>query len=117
VDSTDAIKDFKKAPAWLKKLLNAYADGINYWLYKNCIKPALLTRFQPWYLCCGPMVALVAISTGGISEGTEEFLQRQQQPLLTILKKNLKRSISTGSNGFAFSFLLKLPAESHILKH
>src|SRR6188508_295965 len=35
IDTADAIKDFAKAPAWLKKILNGYADGINYFLYKN----------------------------------------------------------------------------------
>ena len=50
IDSADAIKDYQQSPAWLKQLLNAYADGINYYLYKHPnIKPALLTRFQPWY--------------------------------------------------------------------
>ena len=50
IDSADAINDFAKAPAWLKKILNGYADGINYFLYKNPqVKPALLSCFQPWY--------------------------------------------------------------------
>ena len=33
IDSADAIKDFANAPMWLKKILNAYADGINYFLF------------------------------------------------------------------------------------
>ena len=69
IDSSDAIKDYKMAPAWLKKLLQAYADGINYWLYKNPgNKPALLTRFQPWYPLLWTDGSIGAISTGGISE-------------------------------------------------
>src|SRR5258705_3953889 len=48
LDSSDAIKDYNKSPAWLKKLMNAFADGINYYLYKNpSAHPALLNRFQP----------------------------------------------------------------------
>ncbi len=35
IDSTDAIADYNKAEPWLKKLMNAYADGINYFLYKT----------------------------------------------------------------------------------
>ena len=50
IDTADAIKDYKAAPAWLKKILNAYADGINFYLHKKQkTNPALLTRFQPWY--------------------------------------------------------------------
>ncbi len=44
IDSADAVADYQKSPAWLKSLLNAWADGINYYLYKNpSVKPALLT--------------------------------------------------------------------------
>ena len=50
ISSADAMADYKKAPAWLKKLLDAFADGINYYLYKNPgTKPALLNHFEPWY--------------------------------------------------------------------
>jgi acyl-homoserine lactone acylase PvdQ len=35
IDTADAIADYNKAQPWLKKLLHAYADGINYFLYKK----------------------------------------------------------------------------------
>src|SRR4029078_8145883 len=42
IDSTDAISDYKKAPDWLKKLMNAFADGINYYIYTHpSANPAL----------------------------------------------------------------------------
>src|SRR4249920_3264221 len=34
IDANEAKADYKKAAPWLKKLLNSYADGINYYLYK-----------------------------------------------------------------------------------
>jgi acyl-homoserine-lactone acylase len=50
IDSADAMADYKKSPLWLQKLMNAFADGINYYLYKHpAVKPVLLNRFQPWY--------------------------------------------------------------------
>lgn len=50
IDSSEAIKDYENSPSWLKKLMNAYADGINYYLYTHPgTKPALLKRFEPWY--------------------------------------------------------------------
>ena len=43
IDAEDAKKDYQKAPEWLKKLCNAFADGINFYLYKNPqVKPAIL---------------------------------------------------------------------------
>src|SRR5258706_199581 len=34
-DTVAAISDYKKSAAWLKKLLDAAADGVNYFLYKH----------------------------------------------------------------------------------
>jgi acyl-homoserine lactone acylase PvdQ len=31
IDSIDAKNDYAKAPSWLKQLLDAYADGINFY--------------------------------------------------------------------------------------
>src|SRR6187549_1648782 len=43
IDSAAAGADYKQSPVWLQKLLNAFADGINYYLYKHpSVKPALL---------------------------------------------------------------------------
>jgi len=44
-----AIDNYNKSPQWLKDLCNAFADGINYYLYTHPeVKPKLLTRFEPW---------------------------------------------------------------------
>jgi acyl-homoserine lactone acylase PvdQ len=32
IDVDEAKADYKKAAPWLKKLLNSYADGINFYL-------------------------------------------------------------------------------------
>src|SRR5256885_12308784 len=42
-DSIAAMEDYNKSPAWFKKLLDAAADGVNYFLYKHPeTKPAVL---------------------------------------------------------------------------
>ncbi len=103
IDSTDAIKDFNKAPAWLKKLLHAYADGINYWLYKNPgTKPALLTRFQPWYPLLWTDGSIGAISTGGISEAEVKSFYSGSNNASAYNPKKFEE-VSTGSNGFALA--------------
>ena len=69
IDSAAAMADYKKSPAWLQKLMNAFADGINYYLYKNpLVKPALIKRFQPWYPLLWTDGSIGAINTAGINE-------------------------------------------------
>src|SRR6185369_16417870 len=34
IDPADLKKDYEASPAWLKKLMDAYADGLNFYLYK-----------------------------------------------------------------------------------
>lgn len=45
----EAEERYSESPDWLKKLCDAFADGINYYLYTHPeVKPKLLTRFEPW---------------------------------------------------------------------
>jgi len=45
----EAIAYYNESPEWLKKLCNAFADGINYYLHTHPeVTPKLLTRFEPW---------------------------------------------------------------------
>lgn len=45
----EAIENYNNSPDWLKQLCNAFADGVNYYLHTHPeVKPALLTRFEPW---------------------------------------------------------------------
>jgi acyl-homoserine lactone acylase PvdQ len=103
IDSADAVKDFNKSPAWLKKLCNAFADGINYYIYKNPdTKPALLNRFKPWYPLLWTDGSIGAISTADITvNDLKNFYSGE--PSVAINKKEEAEEILTGSNGFAFS--------------
>jgi len=46
----DALKaQFEASPVWLKSLMNAFADGLNYYLAKNPqVTPKLIKHFEPW---------------------------------------------------------------------
>ena len=102
IDSADAIKDYTNAPDWLKKILNGYAAGINYFLYKNPqVKPALLNRFQPWYPLLWTDGSIGAISTGGISVAELKYFYSGKDEALA--KETHVEEDPTGSNGFAFS--------------
>jgi acyl-homoserine-lactone acylase len=49
IDTTDLKARYATSPEWLKKLMNAWADGLNYYLYTHkAVKPKVLTRFEPW---------------------------------------------------------------------
>ena len=41
--------EYRTSPPWLKKLMDAFADGLNYFLYKHpAVQPRVITRFEPW---------------------------------------------------------------------
>ncbi|HXW54886.1 MAG TPA: penicillin acylase family protein [Candidatus Cybelea sp.] len=40
---------YANSPAWLKALMNSFADGLNYYLYTHPdVKPRVIKRFEPW---------------------------------------------------------------------
>src|SRR5215469_7353956 len=42
-------KDYDGSPSWLKALMNAWADGLNYYLYKHSdVTPRVIKHFEPW---------------------------------------------------------------------
>jgi len=101
IDSADAVKDYNNSPSWLKKLCNAFADGINYYLYKHTnTKPALLNRFKPWYPLLWTDGSIGAISTADISVNELKNFY-SGEPSVSFVKE--PEEILTGSNGFAFS--------------
>ncbi len=49
IDPEEVKREYEKSPPWLRNLLDAFADGINYYLYRHPeVKPKLITRFEPW---------------------------------------------------------------------
>ena len=111
IDAGDAKKDYDKAPGWLKKLCNAFADGINYYLDKHPeTKPALLAKFEPWYPLLWTDGSIGAINIAGLSANSLKMFYATKP---TIEFEGIKETSSagnqeqegllTGSNGFAFA--------------
>ncbi len=49
IDPAAMKGQYAASPAWLKTLMNAFADGLNYYLFKHPeVKPTVITRFEPW---------------------------------------------------------------------
>ena len=49
IDPLEMKEKYNQSPDWLKTLMNAWADGLNYYLYKHPqVKPRVITQFEPW---------------------------------------------------------------------
>ncbi|OAN62308.1 penicillin acylase family protein [Sphingomonas sp. TDK1] len=49
VDPEELRQDYARSPAWLRALMDAWADGLNFYLATHpAVKPKVLTRFEPW---------------------------------------------------------------------
>lgn len=103
IDTQATKKDYANSPAWLKLLMNAFADGINYYLYTHpATKPAVLKRFEPWFPLMWTDGSIGAISTADINM-TEfrNFFSGKNE--LAAQTNWLCDTLQNGSNGFAFA--------------
>jgi len=49
VDPADLQAKYRESPAWLRALMDAWADGLNFYLATHPqAKPKVLSRFEPW---------------------------------------------------------------------
>src|SRR5215204_7253579 len=49
IDPEELKANYASSPAWLKDLMTAWADGLNYYLSTHPnVKPRVITRFEPW---------------------------------------------------------------------
>jgi acyl-homoserine-lactone acylase len=92
---------YKNAPESLKVLCDAFADGLNYYLATHPnVKPALLTRFEPWM----PMF----FSEGSIGGDIEQISVKGIEAFYGSRTNNpdtpdLAMTEPSGSNGIAIS--------------
>ncbi len=102
LDSTQAKAIYQKSPQWLKKLCDAFADGINYYLYKNPeVKPQLITRFQPWM----PIMFSEGSIGGNITVVSTRKIQQfyENTDVGKIEEEDPLEEKLAGSNGFAIA--------------
>lgn len=49
IDPAKIKGDYESSPAWLKTLMDAWADGLNFYLSTHPqVKPRVITHFEPW---------------------------------------------------------------------
>ncbi|KQQ86463.1 penicillin amidase [Massilia sp. Leaf139] len=110
---SDMQAKYAASPAWLKELMNAFADGLNFYLHTHPeVKPKLLTRFEPWMA-----LSFSEGSIGGDIESIElkdleAFYGKAPKPTLADAR-NVRDEEPRGSNGFAIA--PKLTAAGHPL--
>jgi acyl-homoserine-lactone acylase len=115
IDPVDMQAKYAASPAWLKKLMNGWADGLNWYLASHPqVKPRLLTRFEPWMA-----LSFSEGSIGGDIESInlkalEAFYGRHPAPAMAMADAGKGFDPEpTGSNGFAIA--PRLTAGKHAL--
>ncbi len=102
IDANEAKSDYKKAAPWLKKLLNSFADGVNFFLLKHPeVHPVLLTHFEPWYPLLWTDGSIGAINTADLSTAELKTFYSGNSDKVTFVER--KKNMQTGSNGFAIA--------------
>lgn len=101
LDSAQAMADYRQAAPWLRQLLQAFADGVNYYLYTHPqVKPLLLTRFEPWFPLLWTDGSIGAINTGDVSVAElKAFYTGSGYPIAQA--PPAFDNAPSGSNGFA----------------
>lgn len=101
---TDTLKAvYAASPTWLRALMDAWADGLNFYLYTNPgTVPRVLTHFEPWMA--------LAFSEGSIGGDIESVSLAELEKFYggTTTVADAERASPTprapsGSNGFAIA--------------
>ncbi len=101
INDADLKAQYARNPGWLKTLMTAWADGLNYYLATHPqVKPKALTHFEPWMA-----LSFTEGSIGGDIEkvslsGLESFYGKRQVAM-TEDELGLKPWEPSGSNGIA----------------
>ena len=99
----DSMKaKYATSPDWLKTLMVAWADGLNYYLATHRdVKPRVITRFEPWMA--------LTFSEGSIGGDIESVSLRDLEAFYGARTMGMARPDSgfpkepSGSNGFAIA--------------
>jgi acyl-homoserine-lactone acylase len=103
IDPEVLKRDYTKSPAWLRKLMQAWADGLNYFLATHPeVRPRVIKRFEPWMA-----LSFSEGSIGGDIERVpltqlEAFYGKRTVPM-TDEERGLLFREPKGSNGMAIA--------------
>ncbi len=108
IDTTHLQQLYGASPPWLKQLMQAWADGLNYYLSKHPeVRPKVIRHFEPWMT-----LSFTEGSIGGDIESVDLaklqlFYPRTGTPALVGnaggLRNTVQEEFPGGSNGFAIA--------------
>jgi acyl-homoserine-lactone acylase len=99
--SPDSLQaQYARSPAWLRALMDAWADGLNYYLATHPrVTPRVIRRFEPWMA--------LSFTEGSIGGDIERISVPQLEAFYghhaVALAPDLRFREPTGSNGFAIA--------------
>lgn len=106
-DTSAAKSDYVRSPQWLKKLLQAFANGINYYLALHPeVKPAVFKRFEPWFPLMYTDGSISATQMGGIRlRDTKNLYAPAGDKSMGMVPSfsDFSQLPLSGSNGFAIA--------------
>lgn len=115
IDPTVLKQDYAKSPAWLKKLMNAWADGMNWYLATHAdVRPKVIKHYEPWMA-----LSFTEGSIGGDIERVDlaklaKFYGASHDTTVALARiEPATWKDPTGSNGIAIA--PKLTADGHAL--
>src|SRR5205823_251215 len=109
IDPVVLKADYAASPAWLQKLMTAWADGLNFYLAKHPeTKPRVITHFEPWMA-----LSFTEGSIGGDIESIDlrqlaAFYEKDPNPFAQKDPTEELFKEPSGSNGMAIA-----PSNTH----
>jgi acyl-homoserine-lactone acylase len=104
IDPADIKQKYSESPIYLQKLMNAWADGLNYYLHTHPdVTPKVIKKFEPWMA--------LTFTEGSIGGDIESINIKRLESFYGTTKINLAMTELTqnpnaepqGSNGFAIA--------------
>ncbi len=102
IDPVELRARYAASPAWLQKLMNAFADGLNFYLAKHPqVKPRVIQHFEPWMA--------LSFTEGSIGGDIESINLRQLEDFYGGARRQIAATLPhfpeepRGSNGVAIA--------------
>ncbi|NNF34405.1 MAG: acylase [Saprospiraceae bacterium] len=102
IDTNELKQEYQDSPEWLRKLMDGFADGMNYFLHTHPdVEPLLIDRWEPWMA-----LSFTEGSIGGDIERIStrqlaSFYGEQEQGNIEVIPEDQKEP--SGSNGISIA--------------
>jgi acyl-homoserine-lactone acylase len=113
IDPVDLKAQYASSPAWLKALMDSWADGLNFYLATHPqVKPRVISHFEPWMALSfsegsiGGDIERVSLKQLEAFYGAPKTALNRAAPAPVVLAENRAALVFKepgGSNGFAIA--------------